>query len=773
MPLAKETTGLSRFITFASFVLVVTVLRVAQDVMIPVALSLLLAFLLSPLVVRLTRWKVPKTLAIILTASLAFVVIGLTAWQITTQAMSLLNELPKYEDNVTAKIAALKKPDSTGSLSRALTTLERFWLSVQAPDPTTSAPVTPDGTKPVPVEVKPSHATGIDFVREVAGRLFEPLGVAGIVIVLVIATLFQREDLRSRFIRVVSGGQINIATEAVDDASRRVSRYLFAQLMVNTFFGVAVGLGLFFIGVPHAGLWGLLSTLLRFIPFLGPLIAVVFPLALSIAVDPGWTMLFWTAGLFIVAELLTNNVIEVLVYGTSTGISTLALLAAAVFWSWLWGLPGLFLSTPMTVCLLVLGQYVPGLRFLGVLLGSEPPLEPSAQFYQTMLSMDQEDLFAQAEAHVQQRTLAGFYDDVFVPALLMSEVDRHKGLLAEVRQRFIFDAGQELIEELSERERAVPLSPPGSAPLPPRFRDQVLIGVPARDEADELVGLMLAHLLRESGLRAKVSGVTASADSYARELKSEDATVFVSGLPPATLSAAGRACRRVKEMNPAAKVIVGIWAADQQTKNLHHRLEQAGADRIVTRLADAVEQLKAMLIVAPAPNAPQPETQTTRVLEQTERVVASARPEEATDAVVKELARALDVPVSLVTIVESDQVFWKEVGIVASDLRAGEKTVFDEAIATDHFQAVGEMAKDERFAQHPLLAKRGVQAFASAPLRTRAGHRVGNLCVLDTKPRAFSEADKELLQSLAVQLMEAIDGKPTVDEGAAVNEAAP
>ena len=254
-------------------------------------------------------------------------------------------------------------------------------------------------------------------------------------------------------------------------------------------------------------------------------------------------MLFWTAGLFIAVELLTNNVVEVLVYGTSTGISTLALLVAAVFWSWLWGMPGLFLSMPLTVCLLVIGQYVPGLKFLSVLLGSEPPLQPSAQFYQTMLSMKQEEMFDLATEYVEQHSLTAFYDDVFVPALLMSEVDRHNGVLAEVRQKFICESGQDLIEELSERtdERQKDEAKAAIGPMPPvDCRNvPVVVGIPARDEADELVALMFAHLLRESGIPATVISATDHPETYGDRLKQEKAVVFVSALPPSTLSGAG------------------------------------------------------------------------------------------------------------------------------------------------------------------------------------------------------------------------------------------
>lgn len=769
---SHKTVAPNRFITFATFVLVIAVLRVAEDVMIPIALALLLAFLLTPLVLKLTRWRLPRPFAILVTVAIAFTVISAAGWQIANQAVSLLSELPGYESNLQKKISVLKKPQATGTVSRAVNTFEKMWADLQSAA-TPPPPVINDGQpKPTPVEVKATNRTSFELAREVLGSLFKPLGTAGIVVVFVIAILFQRDDLRSRFIRVISGGQLNIATEAVDDAAQRVSRYLIAQLMVNTSFGIVIGLGLWAIGVPHAGLWGLLATMLRFIPFLGPIIAASFPLLLSIAVDPGWSMLFWTAGLFLAAELVTNNVIEVLVYGTSTGISTLALLIAAVFWSWLWGAAGLFLSTPLTVCLLVIGQYVPGLKFLSVLLGSEPPLQPSAQFYQTMLSMNQEDLFDLATAHVEQHSLTSFYDDVFVPALLMSEVDRHNGVLAEIRQKFIFEAGRELIEDLDE-QRANARRSSGE---PEAAHDQSsnvsphVVGIPARDEADELVGLMLAHLLQEHGITARVVSTTADPEAYEANLKSGEAVVFVSALPPSTLSAAGRACRRIKQANAATKVLVGVWSAEGKLESLRRRLDPAGADRIVTRLSEAIVDLKNLLAPSTPSNVPTAETESTRALDRAEIKLVSKKPEEAADTVTRELARAFNVPVSLVSVIESDHEFWQSSGASNPPMPPRENLLHDAVLAAEELLLVEDVAKDERFSNLPQLVKRGIRAFATTPLRLRNGHLVGNLCFLDTQPRTFSDSDRELLESLASQFMESVEpaSSPSPADTAAV-----
>lgn len=773
MSLAKSSTiaGPSpRFFTLLTCVIVVGVLRVTEDVTIPVALAFLLAFLLSPLVVRLMKWSVPKPLAIVLTAALAFSVIVTVAWQIASQAVALLDELPSYETNLHKKIETLKKPQVSGSLSHTVVMLEKMWSDLQAPvaeAPPPAATLPTDrngrpGPTPVPVEVHSINRSPFEMVRDVVLGLFKPLSTAGIVAVFVIAILFQREDLRSRLIRVISGGHLNIAIEAVEDAAQRVARYLLAQLLVNMCFGLTVGLGLSLIGIPHAPLWGLLATLLRFIPFLGPLIAVVFPLVLAIAVDPGWSMLVWTAVLFLTAEILTNNLIEVLVYGASTGVSTLALLLGAVFWTWLWGIAGLFLSTPLTVCLLVLSQYVPSLKFLGVLLGSEPPLSPSAEFYQHMLSMDQEKVFNFAEAYVEKRSLPEFYDEVFVPALLMAEVDRHNGLLAEMRQTFIFQSSRELIEDLVQPGGAAARGSAGPfGSTPPASSGDILI-VPARDEADEIVALMLAHLLRLEGRQAAVIAATEMpeerqqpADSYRR--------VFVSALPPSTLTAAARATRREKQINPSARVFVGVWSSEAKLDKLKHRLDPAGADAVVMRLGEAVRLLRADEAAPTSPAAAAPESVE-------EKMPPGRKQDDAIDLVMREAAREFDVPISLVSVLQVDREFWRpsSSGTAVPFDAAEKKPVVDEVLATEKLFVVENLAKDEHLAAHPLLTKRGVHFLATTPLRTRAGHCVGHLCVLDTQPRKLEEPRRLRLKALAAQLMAAVE--PPVSNAPPVTE---
>lgn len=589
---------LGAFLRLATLVLVIVVLREGQEVLVPIAFAVLLAFLLSPLVVRLVRAGLPKAVAIVATVTLAFGVIGAIGWVVSSQAIGLVRELPKYEQNIQRKISAIKNPDTPGFIARMSGMVTNLRREIKAPSAEKlAAEQHSTDPKPVPVEVQPAEPTPWEVAGDIVRPFLRPLGVTGIVIVFVVAMLFQREDMRDRFMKLVSAGKLTVATQAVDDAANRVSRYLGMQLVVNALYGVPIGVGLYLIGVPNSLLWGLLATLLRFIPFLGPWIAAIFPLTLSIAVDPGWTMFLYTAALFVVMELISNNLIEVVLYGASTGISNLALLIAAVFWTWLWGPAGLVLSTPMTVCLLVLGNYVPGLNFLSMLLGSQPVLEPPAQFYQRMLSMESEDMLELAAKHIDEHSVDEFYANVFVPALLLSEVDRHSGTLPEVRQRFIFQASRELIEDLDRQDEASAVEASGdTAREEPRTFNEppVVLAVAARDEADEIVGLMLAHLLRRRGVAAQALPLIApvrdeSVDRRALKI------VVVSALPPSGVGAARHMVRRLRQEIPGTHVLVGVWEHTANLEKVRERLGSAHPDGVVSSLADAIIEIEKLL----------------------------------------------------------------------------------------------------------------------------------------------------------------------------------
>jgi hypothetical protein len=371
------------------------------------------------------------------------------------------------------------------------------------------------------------------------------------------------------------------------------------QLIVNASYGIPVGIGLYFIGVPSAPLWGLMATILRFIPFVGPWIAAAFPILLSIVIDPGWTMLMYTVALFVVMELVSNNVIEVLLYGASTGISSIALLVAAAFWTWLWGIGGLVLSTPLTVCLLVMGNYVPGLRGLSLLLGSEPVLEPPAQLYQRMLSMESEDMLDLASKYIDEHSLEEFYETVFIPALSLSEVDRHRGAFPESRQAFIFQASRDLIDELERREADAAdksgVNNVAALPAAP-----LLAGFASRDTADELAILMLRHLLRRRGIPLEANSLGVDVENALDDLTHHKIKgAIVSALPPSALVAARQMCRRIRLNHPKLPVIVGIWSASANRDELEGRLAMVQPTAIATSLTGAVAEVERLCSTRP------------------------------------------------------------------------------------------------------------------------------------------------------------------------------
>jgi predicted PurR-regulated permease PerM len=586
------------FVTLLIFVVVVGILRLADAVMVPLALASLLAFLLSPLVFRLCRWGLGNTAAVVAATIGAFAIIGTLGWIVTTQAMELAGELPKYEQNIDAKLTALKRPHAPPAFTQLANMAERMEKEMLAPEGPPAGPADRGAVSPVPVQVRPADRSHLEIIRDLAAPILGPMGTGLIVVIFMIAILLQREDLRDRFIRIVSPARLNAATTAVNDATERISRYLVMQLTINSCYGLFVGLGLFCIGIPNPILWGLLAMLMRFIPFVGPWIAAAFPLILAVAIEPGWMKFTYTAGLYMGAELVTANIIEVRFYGASTGISPLALMVAAVFWTWLWGIPGLFLCTPLTVCVLVLGRHVPGLKFLSIIIGSQPALRPAAQFYHRMLVLDHDNMEEIAERYIADHSLEEFYNEVFVPALVMAEEDRHHGELPDDRQIFIFKSSRDLIEELERRDHQQRLARDPAANDAGAFRaatagEMTVLGLPARDEADEIVALMVRHLLRIRGVAADVCPIgSLTSTTVERIARERIAVVFVSALPPSAFAAARQTTRRYKDECPALKVVVGLWSPEASVTELEGRLVHAQPDHVTTRLRDAVDRIE-------------------------------------------------------------------------------------------------------------------------------------------------------------------------------------
>ncbi len=588
-----------RRISFLTLALITAALYFGQDVLIPLALAILITFILTPLVQRLQAMRLGRVPATLLVVVLVFGGFSALAWTMGRQLVSFAETLPRYQQNIRTKVAFLRGGGSS-VLRQAQQTVEhlREDLGVATPAPPPPAPGAhlggkahgaPPGSAPVPVTVVEPPESPLTVLRTTLLPLLGPLGTAGLVIVFVVFMLIQREDLRDRFLRLLGEGRLNASTQALDEAAQRVSRYLLMQSLINTGTGTAVGLGLFFIGVPNALLWGLFAAVLRFIPYLGPWIAATLPTLISLAVFPGWEKPLLTIVLFLAIELVSNNVVEPLVYGSETGVSTLGILVSAVFWTWLWGPVGLLMATPLTVCLVVIGRYVPQLQFLNVLLGDQPPLPLEAQIYHRLLALDAEEVDELLESALKGRTVAELYDGVLIPALSLAERDRHRGELSPEREELVGATLRNWIEDISTR----PLEDGslGVEPIPetaPR-----LVCVPSQDLADELVAHMLAHLAAGSGEPPPVLEHDLSRPeilSRLAELGAEQ--VFLSVLAPYSYAQVRELCRDLRAHFPGLRIVVALWDPRAEAERYRRRLAAAGADEVVATLQEAMRAIR-------------------------------------------------------------------------------------------------------------------------------------------------------------------------------------
>ena len=444
----------------------------------------------------------------------------------------------------------------------------------------------------------------MQIISTILGPLMSPLATAGIVIVFVIFLLLKREDLRDRLIRLAGSRGLPRTTRALDDAAQRVGRYLLMQLVVNTTYAIPIGIGLWLIGIPNPVLWGLLCGLMRFVPYIGPIVAAFFPLALSIAVDPGWTTLLLTAGLFIAVELIINNLIEPWLYGASTGLSPLAIIAAAVFWTWLWGPIGLLLSTPLTVCLVVLGRHVPQFAFLDVLLGNEPALSPPELLYRRLLAGDPNEATERAEEYLREHTLDAFYDAVAVPALALAEEDRAELHLSDEQRLRVSESALLLIDNLEEWEGNGHAKSEEEPDEPAEDDFSRLKGVPilcvgARGNLDDAAAAALAQLLERRGADVRLVAHESLQTAALRETElGQPAAVVLSYLNSDSLAHARFLVRRFRRRLPEAKIVVGLWTFEEQEAGRRNPLEATRADAVATSLKEAMASvLEAVVIV--------------------------------------------------------------------------------------------------------------------------------------------------------------------------------
>ena len=454
---------LSAVATAILAVIIIMLLYFGREIIIPIALAILLSFVLAPLVGLLQRVRVPRGLAVVSVVVIAFAFIFAMGSLLATQLAQLAGDLPRYQSTISEKIQSFRETTAgRGTLERASGMLKDLSKELDKPkeaaiglgggaSPKAAAPL-----KPVPVEVRQPDPSALESLQSLISPLLHPLATTGIIVIFVIFILLQREDLRNRLIRLAGSHDLQRTTAALDDAASRLSRLFLIQLVLNGSFGVVIGIGLWLIGVPSAILWGILAAVLRFVPYIGAVIAAAFPLALAVAVDPTWSMLLWTVALFLVVEPIVGHVIEPMVYGHSTGLSPVAVVASATFWTALWGPIGLVLATPLTVCLVVLGRHVERLEFLDVMFGDRPALSPPEIFYQRMLAGDPTEASEKAEEFLKERSLSSYYDEVALKGLQLAQADAERGALDPERLIKIRDAVSEFANNISEQDDRLP-----------------------------------------------------------------------------------------------------------------------------------------------------------------------------------------------------------------------------------------------------------------------------------------------------------------------------
>src|SRR6516225_5999670 len=558
-------------LTLLAVGLVVAFLYFARDVVVPIALAILLSFLLAPLVRWLRRCHLSRVTAVALTVLIAFLAMLGFAAIVVQEISSLAQQLPEYRLNLEAKIRSLPAAvPGGGALRRATSMVQELGRElkqsesrspVSAPDRSAAVASTVEPTKPVPVEIRRPDFEPLQIVQSIVGPLLQPLAMAGLVIVFVIMILLEREDLRDRVLRL-AGRDLQRTTVAMDDAAQRISRYLSRQLIVNACVGLPIGFGLAIIGIPNAALWGIFAALLRFLPYLGIVIAACFPIALALAVDPGWTLLAWVILLFVGTELVVANLLEPWVYAASTGLSSVALIAAATFWTWLWGPIGLLLSAPLTVCLVVLGRHVPQLEFLDVILGNEPVLAPDETFYQRLLANDPEEAIEQAEEFLKEGSIAGLFDDIALPALVRAQLDSDEGALSPERRLLFREGIRALLEDITDEDTG---DTTAEHSAPPVLREATgIVCVAGRNELDEAAASLLVHLLRAEHSLDIAEALPAEAlisDRYRSAL--ERASVICLSLISTNSPVRARfLVRRLYRRAPSAKIVVGFWRMD-------------------------------------------------------------------------------------------------------------------------------------------------------------------------------------------------------------------
>lgn len=746
--------------TMAGFVIaaiIILALYVGQEIFIPLALSILLAFLLEPLVSRLKHWGLPQVPSIALVVLLALSVLGGAATYFGFQLSKLSQELPKYQDTIEHKLTSVQSYTSGPSVwDGAVSTLNTIQSSIA------SANASEENVDPNVQEVKvvAQEPSAMDQAMQWAGRIFGPLATAGIVFLFVVLILLSRKDLHDRLLCLL-GGNLNVGTDALDEAATRIGTYLRMQLLVNVTYGIPMALGLWAIGVPAAIMWGLVAIVMRFIPYAGPMISAIFPITLAFAVDPGWNMVLWTVGLILALELISNNIVEPWLYGESTGLSTLSIIVAATFWTSLWGPVGLILSTPLTACLLVLSYYVPALGFLKILIGSEPVLTPQQRFYQRLVADDVDDAMEVAEDYIHEdlpkkltpevvvRHVNDFYDNVAIPAIRLFSNSHNTVASAEHRLRL--QQGLKFFNHAFQQKYPTPLND----------SEVKVMCIGARWEVDILSSAMLAHALRLRHVAAQshAEALIQSQVDMIAEIPNDIKILCISIFHQQPLAQIRLLQHQIRQQRPDIELVFATWANDEDEMRLEAK------NRFDVEVVSSVNELLLSVDVLLMEQGENPARQLINDNE-AERLEALhdlhlLDPDNLPiyEQYIDEARQAFDVRYAQISLVDEDWVNTPASPLYAENEHPMEAKVARQQSICSHLVyqneelLIEDIARDPRFARNKRLSEEKIRFYAGVPLRNKQGLVLGSLCILDKKVRSLSEDDVVLLKALADDLM--------------------
>lgn len=564
-----------------TIVLAVSALRFGREILIPLAMAVLLTFLLTPLVKVLERRKLPRVPAVLIAMLGVFVIAVVASWEIGSQLNDLAYQLPTYRENFVTKIESLR--GSGGAIEKVETALDDASKKLEANHESARA-----------VRIIPTDAGPFERLEIVLSTVMAPIASAGIVLVLVVFMLISREDLRNRLVRLC-GTRLALTTRALDDVGSRISRYLVLNAMVNGSFGIAIGLGLRLIGVEYAFMWGFLAGVLRFVPYVGTMLASVMPIGMAFIQFPGhdWIHPILAAALFVVLEITVANVIEPLTYGPSMGVSTVALLVAAMFWTWVWGPLGLVLAVPLTVVMAVLGEHVTVLEPLSILLSDKPALASYISYYQRLLAGDTDEGLEILEAEAKASSPLAAFDAVAMPALLLAEKDQAAGELPEAEQQTIWQTTREFIDEIAPQHAPTEAATDDSLPSI-KIR---AICCPAHDMADEMVLLAIKQSVRiGAGAQFEVLPATMLvAEMVARINEDRPDVVCISSVGPNGIPQTRYLCLRLRQALPGLRIVVGRWGCANEREKIIGSFKKRGTDQVVFSLVEGRDYLTRLM----------------------------------------------------------------------------------------------------------------------------------------------------------------------------------